>query len=747
MLSQGINSLQLNISGTENGTECDKQRDDVKCSVECVQFHKDSQLNMEEENVSEIKKEVCVRFFADQSITEEELELCEVEGSSHKLLALADPCTCDTYVSVEKNFQSKQCGKQAVAFWEKLAACSDEIKGLIVNMMNEGAVNHLDRERRDTVLGLIGEKVPSINQTPKVAHVVTETSYIPWMPGYVKKDGWIFKDLGAEKYQKLIFCDIECLEVQELYDSTMKSRGSVVFIKVSTAGDQKKFRIELGKTNNTLISKFQSVRGVQIASEVNCLREIQNLLSYLATKMPVKRVIIEQGWCMINGRHYYIYDNHPQIQGYEIACGVRIYRGTNTMPWETFKLALGVFKEWKVAAPVLIYSLYGVTYHLFSTAKYRPTAVMFLEGETGSLKTSVSKVFFRLFNTNEDESVFSFQSTVASIEPKIKEGKDTIFLADDYCINSTMTADSRKRMKALLDRIIRIFGDATSLNKSNIKGTKIETARASGGAVVTGEVNAEGRSSCLRLLTVEIEKGQVDGKELNVFQKNPGLWTGFMEKYILFLEDNFENIVTMISSKYTGLREQAKEYFAEGRSIDHYVEMSLLNEILWNFLQQFGALDYEVREYSVLMMEGVRQCIVNSENLSKQEDPDQEILLTYYQVLCDGTIRIAKTVKEYSREKIYGGYREEGYLFAEVDKLKEAVNSRLRAKNLPYYIRKDREDFRMLHNKFGVIEKLKNGRNSTYVFRTNKPGFRASMLKIKWNLLEQKANEIGFDAM
>ena len=156
-----------------------------------------------------------------------------------------------------------------------------------------------------------------------------------------------------------------------------------------------------------------------------------------------------------------------------------------------WNMASEVFTDKKVRAVILLYALYGVSYQLFAEANRRPTGLLFVAGESGVMKTSVSRVFYTMFNSDEDHSPMQFNSTLASLDPAIGEAKDTILLLDDFCPKLDKPYEVRKHMKEMLERVIRIYGDGSSRRKSSTEYKLHEAPRATGGAVITGEMTAE----------------------------------------------------------------------------------------------------------------------------------------------------------------------------------------------------------------------------------------------------------------
>jgi hypothetical protein len=279
-------------------------------------------------------------------------------------------------------------------------------------------------------------------------------------------------------------------------------------------------------------------------------------------------------------------------------------------------------------------------------------------------------------------------------------------------------------MKRNFDSLIRYYGDAAPKQKSNLKGDKVETPRPRGGAVITGEVSVEIRSSILRTVLLEIRKGQISGEKLAYFQDHPGLWQGMMAMYISYLENHFDELVVYIKDNYNPCRESIQEMgITEPRSVDHYVEYVILSCIWGNYMLSNGVSSEHVEKMRSAMLSGVEYHIRQTEEMSRNADPHQEILKTMLEVIDSGQLKLADTRENYKSNQSYNGYYEGGNAYIETDPFRQVLDGALRKKNRLGQTAISinwRTTLGTLADKYHVIQKFSNGKDTCYTTKIKK---------------------------
>lgn len=638
--------------------------------------------------------------------------------------------------------------ERAVIIWKEMADLPEDYREAVQAAICDGNIEFEKICNHKELWDAIKDKVMGNKEIQEMVIPMGEgTEYEEWIPGYVKRGLWILTCVDEEKgeYKKLFFCNIKCFEVIDFYNAQGKRTQRLMSLEVTAGDEPQKFKIDISWDGKKIEKYFRDVIGFVTEPGISFETNMKNLLSKLATLSPRTKILVEHGWQRIENKMYYVYDRRPKILDYKVKCGKYILQNTQYTTLEIWNMAMSVFNQKSIAGPVILYALYGITYRLFVDANHRPTAILFLTGETGSLKTSISKVFFYMFNTDQDIPVIPFQSTPASLDPAIFDARDDVLLVDDYCPNVIATQKGRAQIKEVLDRLIRIFGDGTARRKMNLNFRLADLAQAAGGAVATGEIEAEGRSTCLRMITTLLRKKDINGERLEIFQNDKSIWSTFLARYIHFLESNYDVVVDLITSQYTELRRKNINLFEERRSLDHYVDCSIINNILCDFLKSEGMSRVEAETTFNMLDEGLLYHISHSEALSREQDPYLLMLEGVVNVLSGGAISIAATEKEYNDNCNYHGYKKMECVFVEEIVFMEKVAKYLKAVRGDYVL--DRKHMlKSLSSRYDIVHKFKNGykngvENMAFKTKKNKLGNKISMVAIYLEKAEKILNE------
>lgn len=231
--------------------------------------------------------------------------------------------------------------------------------------------------------------------------------------------------------------------------------------------------------------------------------------------------------------------------------------------------------------PLFLTAHLGVMYSFFEMAGYAPRFVLFLRGETGSLKTSISKVFFRFLADGSNEIPANFNDTMTALEIKMGTTRDEVFLVDDFrpsSMNSELT-----RMQANLEKLIRFYGDGIGKGRGNISLEFRKEFNPHSMCAVTGEYIHGTASSLQRLLIVSVDKNTYDRSLLKFYQDNPRFYHTHINFFITYLSQNPQKIVPYISNKFIEKRAFYTAYLTSKRLVDTAACLEITAEIILLF--------------------------------------------------------------------------------------------------------------------------------------------------------------------
>lgn len=181
------------------------------------------------------------------------------------------------------------------------------------------------------------------------------------------------------------------------------------------------------------------------------------------------------------------------------------------------------------------YALLSLMYSiLIKTDGEAPQFVLLILGRTGCRKTTISKLFFNIYN--KDRVHITFSSTTAAFDLLFQLYGDTTMIFDD--LKPPASRLERKDLQLKIERILRVFGDAGA-GRQKVVGFKKVEHQPEGMAVVTAEdMPLEANSSLARFFHVELGVASVNLEKLTEAQSNRECWTTFIYQYICHIAEN-----------------------------------------------------------------------------------------------------------------------------------------------------------------------------------------------------------------
>lgn len=685
---------------------------------QCVEIRKESQSPKYESSMAEPQESVQRKENKRRSVSvnQNDDQIVSVVMANDLMMVMTD--------------ESMQC---PVQFYKELRGLDPKTQKEVLQKIKEGKAEIFLEDQKKAIVSH-GRKLmqprPIAEAAPCIAGLPNK-GFVEIARGFAVQRECTYYVADPENPMLLFRGHISCDHIRYKINRDGKIVCEERHIAVCTNSNKKEFWIKADEISRAVIKRMRSVPGVTI--EKGAEHYIQNLVSLLAENAKRTNVYIEAGWQEIEGRYYFLHDGRRG--GFDIESEKHICYQEGVDCCRIFRQMMGVFNDRRLAGPMLLYSLFGIMYFLFVKAGYRPTTILFIAGETGCLKTSSAKVLYRLWNTDQDEEVFSFQSTTASIEPMIRDTYDSIFLMDDYCVNAVSEPSMKRAMEKNMHTFVRYYGDGNSKKKSNIAGDLIRAPRPRGGAVITGEICADGVSSLLRTLTIQIPKDGINGEALAVFQEQHALWPTFLGYFINFVESNFERTVEEIRASYTNMRKKAEPYFTARRSVDRYVELILIDSVLYQFLIAQGMGREEADMIFQSLQQGAAEQILASERIAQQENPKRVLIEAMVDAI-DTSLRMVTSKEIFQGMQGCDGYIENGIACILKKNFVDAVNKVLAVDNQSV----EKLGFswqtipKNLFDEYGIFRSFKNGRSNlcytTYVKGSGKGREKAFVINV-----------------
>jgi|GEM_PF-890758 len=225
---------------------------------------------------------------------------------------------------------------------------------------------------------------------------------------------------------------------------------------------------------------------------------------------------------------------------------------------ESARMALKLLyvADFKITIPLLALSYLSPLTEPLRQAGHEPDFVMWIQGMTQSMKSSLSAVVLNHFGKGftKNNMPASFKDTYVNIDRKGFLLKDNLLVADDF-YPSTSKAEAQK-MHTMAQKMLRAWGDRIARGRGNVDGTLRQTYAPRGMCLVTGEdLPQVGQSGMARYFLIKIKRGDIDKTKLTELQNNTDLLAQNMANYINWLSPQIDNIAKVAGSGLGQLRD------------------------------------------------------------------------------------------------------------------------------------------------------------------------------------------------
>lgn len=290
--------------------------------------------------------------------------------------------------------------------------------------------------------------------------------------------------------------------------------------------------------------------------------------------------------------------------------------------------------------PLFLFAHLGVMYRLFENAGFPPRFVLFLCGMTGSLKTSVSKVFFRILKDSANDIPANFNDTMTALEIKMGSTYDEVLLVDDFR-PSALGTESLK-LRGNLEKLIRYYGDGIGKGRGNIDLKLREEFKPHSVCAVTGEYIHGSASSLQRLLIINIDRKTYNPDLLKFYQDNPMYYLTHIRFFVDYLTEKYADVVNYIMVNFPVKRRNYEVSIRSKRLVDAAACLELTGEILLNFYANEKNLVCKTDIHTQLEVwkKVILDTVMDSDEQSRHMEPADMYCYALTQSIRNGRLKI-----------------------------------------------------------------------------------------------------------
>lgn len=462
---------------------------------------------------------------------------------------------------------------------------------------------------------------------------------------------------------------------------------------------------------------------------------IEKYISQCIRNAPIESEYLVPGWHELDGKLKFLHDGRL-LPGIRCKTGKFIEVDRQLSYVAAFREAWQILSLTKDLAKTLIPFLFahlGLLTSIFSRAGYHPRFLLFVVGETGALKTELSKTLFALYSGDSRRVPASFKDTITALERKMFQRGDGVLTIDDY--HPPVSSAEKNSMAEKLEAVIRYQGDGIAKGRANARLELQPDLAAHCLVACTGEFASGSESSMLRLLLVELKKGEIDGDKLEPFQYNPRLlathWQGFLE----YVEAHVDQLTGFIQNNFAAKRREWSSQFVEKRLVDAATHLDLVCAIVLSYGKELGAFTQEEAAQLYAKWKPVLfRVTAQSLALTKQAKPIV-MMLEAIEYLVDNKTKLASSRAQFAaNQEDWLGFFEDSFVFFDHKKLCPKVAQYWRdhgkACNLNY------TDIFAELAELGITETTKDGKGRRAYYKKvaidpEKPDKRVRMLVVR----------------
>ncbi len=332
------------------------------------------------------------------------------------------------------------------------------------------------------------------------------------------------------------------------------------------------------------------------ATNADKLREVTQIIG--RHTMKEKTVYANTGFEKINGKLVYLYnggaigENAENILVDLTKDGLQRYCFTDKKfeIKQALQRSLSILNvaDYSITIPLLATAYLSPLYSIFSKENINADYVLFVQGKSGTRKSSITAMILSHFGKfTRDNFPSSFRDTLNSIEKKAFVLKDSLNVIDDF----NPEVIGIKKLDTV-EKIFGMYGDRVGRTRMSQDGSTLKSPYiARGLCIVTGEtVPNVAQSRIARSLIINIREDSIDLSKLAEIQDNTEELAFAMQQFIKWIIKNETKIVEFAKKQFNETKIKQTQG-VHGRTLEISNILTLGFKIFTQFLTDYQVLD------------------------------------------------------------------------------------------------------------------------------------------------------------
>lgn len=388
-------------------------------------------------------------------------------------------------------------------------------------------------------------------------------------------------------------------------------------------------------------------------------------IQYLSPDIISRYVFEHTGWRDIGGKRVYLAQGGA-VGGAPVAVELKkeIERyALPTQPRDVQNAMRESLRFLEIAPKRVTVPLWAAMY-LAPLAEIIPLRFMlWVSGATGVYKSALTAVALSHYGDFTQDDLLQWSGTANSLEKYPFLLKDAPVVFDDFAPQTDQT--SAQKIEQIAARLVRDVGNHGGRSRLNSDLSLRTIYRPRGLVISTGEQLPNGQSLVGRLVTVEMNKGDVNLAQLSQAQDNREVYPDAMAAYILWLGEQWAELQAKLPPAWRDLRTRARQEGQHARLPESIASLYVGFDLGLSFAVEIGVLTEQaaktMREEGWTALSGVAE---RQHGLTEDQRPTRRFLTVIAELLSQGKARLNHTdLPESSGDGEMLGWYDADYLY------------------------------------------------------------------------------------
>lgn len=289
----------------------------------------------------------------------------------------------------------------------------------------------------------------------------------------------------------------------------------------------------------------------------------------------------------------------------------------------------------KITIPLLAVTYLSPGTTIFSENGLDADFVVWLEGRTGSRKSSLAAVLVSHYGKfDRNNFTCSFRDTPNSLEKKAYVLKDTLNIIDDFNPETVGTGKT-----GVAEKLLGMYGDRKTAGRGrmNRDGKTLNSAYYPRGlCIMTGESFPKvAESRIARAILIDIKPTSVDLHKLKIIQDNTEQLSFTMKKYIEWIIENEKTIIKKALKKQDEMREMEVQGKLHGRTLEAITMLTIGFDFFLEFMYGNSVITLEEKENLSKECELIMRDLAEQQKEEIDINKPTELFATGIKQLCE----------------------------------------------------------------------------------------------------------------